>query len=117
MTTNYIEMLRSPEHDQAYIYYVEYFDGTILYEGDYVNDDYEGYGRLNLKDAGYYIGQFKSGKRNGKGKFYYLKGGSYEGDYVNGQEEGFGIYYTGNGGYYIGQFKDGLFEGKGTLVN
>jgi hypothetical protein len=34
MTTQAIEQLRSPEHDQAYIYYAEYYDGTILYEYD-----------------------------------------------------------------------------------
>ena len=44
MATNYIEMLRSPEHDQAYIYYAEYFDGTVLYEYD--NDHIH----LNFKD-------------------------------------------------------------------
>ena len=33
-TTQAIEKLMSPENDQCYIYYAEYFDGTILYEYD-----------------------------------------------------------------------------------
>jgi hypothetical protein len=35
-TSNYIERLLSPEKDdgQVYIYYAQYFDGTILYEYD-----------------------------------------------------------------------------------
>lgn len=43
-TTNAIEMLRSPEHDQAYIYFAEYFNGEILYEYD--ND----HNHLDFKD-------------------------------------------------------------------
>lgn len=43
-TEQAIEKLRSPEHDQVYIYFAEYFDGTILYEYD------NNHAHLNFQD-------------------------------------------------------------------
>ena len=48
------------------IYY--YSNGNIKYEGDWVNDDLEGYGKYICEDGEYYIGQWNifpiSWKRN-----------------------------------------------------
>ena len=70
-----------------------------------------------MKLSKYYIGQFKNGLRNGKGKYYYSNGNiKYEGDYINGKAEGNGKYIWKNGEYYIGQFKNGLRNGKGNII-
>ena len=51
----------------------------------------------------YYIGQFKSGKWNGKGKMYDEKGKLIcEGDYVDGLDEGNGKSFNEKDNYYIG---------------
>ena len=40
----------------------------ILYEGEWFNDKFDGYGKYISKDGSYYEGQFKNGLRHGKGK-------------------------------------------------
>ena len=39
-----------------------------MYEGDFVNDKYEGNGKYIFENGEYYIGEEKDGLRNGKGK-------------------------------------------------
>lgn len=53
-TTSLIEKLRSPEHDQAYIYYAEYYDGTKLYEYDdnHVHTDFKDIDQSKVKYFG-----------------------------------------------------------------
>jgi len=47
---------------------------------------------------------------------YYFNGGSrYEGEYKNGKKEGKGIYYFENGAKYIGDYKNDLRNGKGSI--
>ena len=54
-----------------------------------------------------YVGDYKNGKKEGKGIEYYnrddqFKGERYEGDWKNGIQEGKGIYYYNNGDRYEG---------------
>ena len=58
-----------------------YANGNIMYEGDFVNDKFEGKGKYIWEDGEYYIGQFKNGVRShGKGEEYYSNGSiKYEG--------------------------------------
>ena len=54
------------------------------YEGEYVNDKFEGKGKYTYITGNYYIGEFKNGKRNGKGKQYYKNGDlMHEGNWVD----------------------------------
>ena len=54
------------------------------YEGEYVNDKFEGKGKYTYITGSYYIGEFKNGKRNGKGKQYYKNGDlMHEGNWVD----------------------------------
>ena len=95
-----------------------YEDGDILYEGDFVNDEPEGHGKMYYESGQYYIGQFKNSLRHGKGTHYYDNGEiMYEGDYVNDLPEGNGKLVMDNGNYYIGQFKKGMRHGKGKSYN
>ena len=54
------------------IYY--YKNGDIQYEGDYVNDEYDGYGKYIEENGDYYIGEFKNGAKNGKGILFDIYG-------------------------------------------
>ena len=48
----------------------QYKNGKIFYEGEWVNDKMEGYGKIYIDIVGYYIGEFKGGDINGKGTMY-----------------------------------------------
>ena len=94
-----------------------YKDGTIQYEGNYINDMPEGKGKFVHENGEYYIGEFQNGLRNGKGTIYYKDGKIYyEGDFVNGNGEGNGKIIYEDGSYYIGQFKNDE-EGQGKSFN
>ena len=64
-------------------------------------------------DFGYYEGQIKNNKREGKGIFYWNVGDRYKGQWKNDLKEGKGIYYYNNGDRYEGDWKNDLKEGKG----
>ena len=44
-------------------------NGNIRYEGDYIDNKFEGNGKLIFADGHYYIGQFKNNLANGKGPY------------------------------------------------
>ena len=95
----------------------------IIYDGHFVDDEYEGENEKHLfEDGGYYLGQFKNGKCHGKGVIYDENNEVvYEGDFINGKEDGFGTLYfsleeiDNKKCYYIGQFKNGEYNGKGDI--
>ena len=91
-----------------------YPNGSILYEGDFINGKFEGKGKYIYDDGDYFIGQYKNGLRNGKGTIYYKNGIiMFEGEYINDKKEGNGKYIWEDGEYYVGQFKNNLPNGKG----
>ena len=59
-----------------------------------------------------YIGEWKNGKRNGYGTFYYSNGAKYEGTWKNDNKEGFGIFTFNDGTKFIGLFKEDHFCGN-----
>ena len=79
-----------------------YSNGNIMYDGDWINNKYEGNGKKIYENGVYYIGQFKNGVKYGKGKEYYSHGNiKYEGDFINDKFEGNGKYIYENGEYYL----------------
>ena len=63
-----------------------------------------------------YDGDFKAGKKTGKGKFEF-DGNIYEGDFLDGQFSGFGTYYFADSGkQYTGQFSKNNIIGVGTMT-
>ena len=91
---------------------IEYYkNNTILYEGDFSNDEKEGYGKYIWETGEYYIGQFLKGEKHGKGTEYRKDGTiKYEGEFVNGQYEGKGkLYYKSGKIMHEGIFKKGKF--------
>ena len=80
----------------------------------------EGNGTYQYKNGDLYVGDWKKGKRHGKG-FYAHSVGEWEtdlyvGDFVEDMKNGEGIYTFTDGVRYIGEFKDDKKEGKGRYI-
>ncbi|MCH5252219.1 MAG: TIR domain-containing protein [Lachnospiraceae bacterium] len=86
------------------------------YEGEWKEGKLEGKGIRYWSESGdRYEGEFKDYKRNGQGIWYYSNGNRYEGEYKNDKKNGQGIYYWEESGErYEGEWKDGKRDGQGT---
>ena len=62
-----------------------------------------------------YKGEYKDGKRNGKGILYFANGNRYEGEWKDDKRNGEGILYSANGDRYEGEWKDDKVNGKGIF--
>ena len=107
-----------------------YKNSDLLYDGDFLDDKFEGNGKYNNKNnhdkfdegkryyenGGYYIGEFVNGLRHGKGILYNSEGKIiYKGDFKNDKFDGYGKYIFKNGNVYEGECTKGYLMGKGTL--
>jgi len=82
------------------------------YDGDWVNDKFEGYGTLfDLGEK--YIGDFRKGKKCGFGTLYKKNGDIYEGEFLDGIIKKGKIMFK-NDDEYEGNFEEGKMKGKGT---
>jgi antitoxin component YwqK of YwqJK toxin-antitoxin module len=74
-----------------------------------------GIGIYVLESEERYEGQFRNGKRNGRGVQYYPDGTMrYNGDFKNDIRDGYGAYYFSNGDKVVGIFADNKPNGKAT---
>ena len=93
-------------------------DGSVKYEGDFVNNKLTGKGKYYFKTGGYYIGQILNNKQHGKGIMYDENGNKiFEGNYIEDKKEGEGKYYFRDGSYCCATFKNNKVHGKGQLYN
>ena len=93
-----------------------FFKNGEIYEGEILDDKFEGNGKYIYENGEYYTGQWKNDLRHGKGTLYYKNNNiKYKGDFVDDQFEGQGEYFWENGEFYKGEFKNGLNNGKGVL--
>ncbi len=93
---------------------------NFIYIGEWKSDMREGKGTYyNHITKEKYEGEFKYGKADGKGIFYYNNGDIYIGEFKNWIKEGYGVYYFQNGDRYEGYFKNGVpnKEGKYFYMN
>ncbi len=86
----------------------------MLYEGEFRDDEYHGLGSA-FYENGSYFGEFKLGKRDGEGTYYFNDGRSYAGEWKNDLEHGRGKHVFLNG-EYVGEFQYGKRHGKGTYT-
>lgn len=85
-----------------------------VYEGDIVDGEPNGQGKMTWDDGTVYVGGFKDGYFDGQGTMTWSDGEKYVGGFKNGKRNGQGTYTFADGDKYVGGFKDGKFEGQGT---
>ena len=54
------------------------------YEGDFVKNRIEGYGKYEWADLDMYEGSFKDGKKDGRGTFFWKNGDTFKGVFKDG---------------------------------
>lgn len=86
------------------------------FEGNWVDGEQSGEGKLIWKDGAVYEGEFKDGMRNGHGIETYASGSVYEGEFKDGMKNGYGISTYLDGDMYEGEFRDGNRNGHGKYT-
>ena len=101
---------------------VDNFHTVLLYDGSYYLGQWDisqqkpdGFGTIVYQDGSKYTGDFKSGKKLGKGRLINIEGDVYEGEFYNDKKQGIGILKKSNGTLYKGGFLGGLEQGEGVL--
>jgi len=69
---------------------IKYFKDGNIYEGNFIQDKFDGLGKYYNADGYYYFGEWKQGLKYGKGTQYYMNGESYEGEFINNIPDGIG---------------------------
>ena len=54
-----------------------------------------------------YVGEYKDGKKHGKGRYTWSDGGIYVGNWKDGKEHGQGTYTSPVGTKYVGEWREG----------
>lgn len=86
------------------------------YEGVFSNGEIIGQGIRKWADGSLYIGEFEMGDRHGQGVYTAADGTRYEGGWVHNQYSGEGELMLSNGDHYQGAFLRHRFHGEGTLT-
>ncbi|XP_018592023.1 MORN repeat-containing protein 1-like [Scleropages formosus] len=93
-----------------------YPNSFFRYEGQWRMGKKHGRGKFIMKDGSFYEGDFVDGEIEGNGVRYWARtGDSYSGQFHCGELHGFGVMEYGSGHRYEGQFSYGLREGHGVL--
>ncbi|XP_052510013.1 MORN repeat-containing protein 1 [Budorcas taxicolor] len=110
------ELSGRPPRDGYGIYV--YPNSFFRYEGEWRGGKKHGRGKLLFKDGSYYEGDFVDGEITGEGcQHWTLTGNTYTGQFVLGEPQGHGIMKYQAGGHYEGELFRGLREGHGCLVD
>ncbi|XP_037355418.1 MORN repeat-containing protein 1 [Talpa occidentalis] len=95
-----------------------YRNAFFRYEGEWKEGKKHGRGKLLFKDGGYYEGEFLRGEITGEGRRHWAASGdTYSGQFVLGEPQGRGVVTYGAGGRYEGELSHGIREGQGCLVD
>ncbi|XP_049474208.1 MORN repeat-containing protein 1 isoform X4 [Panthera uncia] len=95
-----------------------YPNSFFRYEGEWKGGKKHGRGKLLFKDGGYYEGEFTDGEITGEGcRIWASSGNTYSGQFVLGEPQGRGIMTYRAGGCYEGELSHGVREGYGRLVD
>ncbi len=85
------------------------------YLGEFKNGKFEGKGKYTWANGTEYIGNFKDGKYSGHGHLIFSDGEEYFGDFLENAYDGYGTLILLNGEKYIGYFKNAKYHGQGIL--
>ncbi|KAI3727854.1 hypothetical protein L6452_16474 [Arctium lappa] len=92
---------------------VYYYNLNGRYEGDWVDQKYDGYGVETWAKGSRYRGQYRQGLRHGYGVYRFYTGDMYAGEWFKGQCHGCGVHTCEDGSKYSGEFKGGIKHGLG----
>lgn len=84
-------------------------------EGCVNGNCHDGYGTYIYPNGNRYVGEFLSGKPNGKGILYCANGNKYIGHWKDNMQQGEGKFSFSEGHEYFGQFQRSQFHGKGIM--
>ncbi|ORX53912.1 hypothetical protein BCR36DRAFT_284289 [Piromyces finnis] len=101
--------------------YGEYTNNILKknYVGEWKNGKFNGYGILKYDPKGksYYEGEWLNNNKHGKGKMVYASGNVYTGDWKNNLKDGFGkMEFKNKNEEYVGFWKNNLPNGKGIYT-
>jgi hypothetical protein len=79
------------------------------------------WGKYIFSNGDKFVGEWKDGKKNGQGTFYWIgdsqwKGDKYVGEYKDDRRNGQGTYSFSNGDKYVGEWKDNNRTGQGIYT-
>ena len=89
------------------------FRGNFTYSGNWLNDNYDGFGILKTENSKY-EGQWRYSQKHGNGNAQLQNGDIYNGEWYKDDISGYGVYYFKNGDRYEGDFKYNQKHGVGT---
>ncbi len=89
--------------------------GSISYVGGIVDGKRHGFGELTFSNGSKYIGEFKDGKKEGRGT-YVTKREMYVGEWKNDAKNGYGVQYESDGSRYEGIFMHDKTNGRGVFT-
>ena len=91
------------------------YPGDGVYEGEYIDGRKEGKGKFWYVDGTVYEGQWRNNEKHGKGKETYSDGACYEGEFEGGSRHGVGTLTYANADVYEGSWVDDIKHGYGTF--
>ncbi len=87
------------------------------YEGEWVNGNFYGHGRMFWKDGDTYEGAWVDDKLEGRGKFIEKGDSTFIGHYRNNKRNGYGVSLKLDGSTYKGAWKDNKRHGRGIRMD
>jgi hypothetical protein len=89
---------------------------TGKYTGNYRAGKRHGRGTFIWPDGSKYTGMWRNDLMDGRGTYIGKDGSSYDGNWVQGKRSGYGIYTWPNGDRYVGEFLNDKRHGEGKLT-
>jgi hypothetical protein len=93
---------------------------SVVWTGSCGNGFAQGHGTLIWQQNGQttdrFVGEYRDGRRTGRGVYTWSNGERYEGDYRDDRRTGRGIYTWPNGDRYEGGFRDSHLHGRGVMT-
>jgi clan AA aspartic protease (TIGR02281 family) len=92
-----------------------YDNGSAHYVGEFHSGKFNGKGTITSANGSFqYVGDFLADHANGQGTITYANGDKYVGEFRDDVKNGRGTYTFANGNTYVGEFRDNKMTGQGT---
>lgn len=95
----------------------KFVSSKLVYMGDFLEDNFDGFGHMETSKNINYLGDFKNGNKSGIGiQFSSLDNYIYEGEWQNNQKNGIGKEILPDNSHFEGEFLDGKKHGIGIYI-